>query len=49
MEGAQTLKDRKPPHQQLTVKDNGLTATQEVLYQEEFKRADKATEKNRKK
>jgi len=37
------MKDRKPPHQQLTVKDNGLSATQEVNYQQEFKRADKAT------
>jgi hypothetical protein len=43
------MKNRKPPHQQLTVKDNGLTATQEVLYQQEFKRADKATEKSKKK
>jgi len=37
------MKDRKPPHQQLTVEDNGLTTTQEVLYQKEFKRADSAT------
>lgn len=40
------MPDRKPPHEQLTVKDNGLTSTQEVLYQQEFKKADKATSKN---
>ena len=40
------MPDRKPPHEQLTVKDNGLTSTQEVLYQQEFKKADQATQKN---
>lgn len=40
------MKDRKPPHEQLTVKDNGLTSTQEVLYHEEFKRADQRTKKD---
>ena len=40
------MKDRKlPPHQQMTMKDNGLTSTQEVLYPSDFKRADKATGK----
>lgn len=33
---------KKPPHKQLTDKNNGLSSMQEVLYQEEFKRADKA-------
>lgn len=37
------MKDGKPPHQQLTVEDNGLTSTQEVIYQQEYKRADRAT------
>ena len=40
------MTDRKPPHEQLTVKGNGLTSTQEVLYQQEFKKADKATQKS---
>lgn len=40
------MPDRKPPHEQFAVKDNGLTSTQEVLYQQEFKKADKATQKN---
>ena len=40
------MPDRKPPHEQLTVKDNGLTSTQEVLYQQEFKKADQVTQKN---
>ncbi|WP_144510137.1 YfhE family protein [Bacillus sp. FJAT-22090] len=39
------MKDRKPPHEQLTMKNNGLTKTQEVLYQEEFKHADKEIRK----
>ncbi|MEK9198512.1 YfhE family protein [Ureibacillus sp. 179-F W5.1 NHS] len=38
--------NEKAPHEQLTTKDNGLTSTQEVLYRKEFKRADKANEKN---
>ena len=41
------MKNQRPPHEQLTTKDNGLTSTQEVLYQKEFKHADKAV-KNRK-
>ena len=39
------MKNRKPPHEQFTMKDNGLTSMQEVLYQKEFNRADKATTK----
>ncbi|RHW38737.1 YfhE family protein [Lysinibacillus yapensis] len=45
----QSLKEHKQPHEQLTVQDNQLTATQEVLYQEEFKRADHATKKENQK
>ena len=33
---------KKPPHGQLTDRNNGLSSMQEVLYQEEFRRADKA-------
>ncbi|RUL51281.1 YfhE family protein [Lysinibacillus sp. BW-2-10] len=36
----------KEPHQHLTVQDNQMTKTQEVLYQKEFKKADAATKKN---
>ncbi|WP_233549398.1 YfhE family protein [Lysinibacillus yapensis] len=43
------MKEHKQPHEQLTVQDNQLTATQEVLYQEEFKRADHATKKENQK
>lgn len=35
------MSEKRPPHQQLTDKNNGLLSTQEVLYQEEFKKADK--------
>lgn len=28
---------KKPAHEQLTMKNNGLTKTQEVLYQRDFK------------
>lgn len=40
------MKNGKKPNEQMTKKDNGLTATQEVLYQREFKRANNTTEKN---
>lgn len=43
------MKERKPLHEQLTMKNNGLTATQEVLYRKEFKRAYKATQGNQNK
>ncbi|SES09789.1 YfhE family protein [Psychrobacillus sp. OK032] len=39
------MNNHKPPHEQFTMKDNGLTSMQEVLYQKEFNRADKATTK----
>lgn len=45
------MSGKKPPHEQLTDKNNGLSSAQEVLYQEEYKRADKAAknEKDNKK
>ncbi|TQR05534.1 YfhE family protein [Psychrobacillus soli] len=39
------MKNRKPPHEQFTMKNNGLSSMQEVLYQKEFNRADNATTK----
>ncbi|WP_156316760.1 YfhE family protein [Bacillus sp. FJAT-22090] len=39
------MKNRKQPHEQFTMKDNGLSSMQEVLYQKEFNRADKETNK----
>ena len=36
------MSEKKLPHEKMTVKSNGLTSTQEVLYQEEFRKADKA-------
>lgn len=41
--GVFTMKNRKQPHEQFTMKDNGLSSMQEVLYQKEFNRADKET------
>ncbi|EGQ24175.1 MULTISPECIES: YfhE family protein [Sporosarcina] len=38
------MSEKKPPHETLTEKNNGLKAAQEVHYAEDFKRADKATE-----
>ncbi|MCZ2258219.1 YfhE family protein [Sporosarcina sp. G11-34] len=32
----------RPPHERMTDKNNGLTSAQEVLYNEEFKKADNA-------
>ncbi|MFJ8064960.1 YfhE family protein [Psychrobacillus sp. NPDC096426] len=39
------MKNRKPPHEQFTMKENGLTSMQEVRYQKAYNRADKATTK----
>ncbi|KKB33641.1 YfhE family protein [Bacillus thermotolerans] len=33
---------RREPHERMTEKNNGLSDTQEVLYQKEFKKADRA-------
>ncbi|EPD51448.1 hypothetical protein HMPREF1210_02046 [Paenisporosarcina sp. HGH0030] len=37
------MSERKPPHQQMSEENNGLSAAQEVLYNEEFNKADKAS------
>ena len=49
MRGVLFVKEHKEPHEQLTVQDNQLTQAQEVLYHDEFKRADNATKKNNQK
>lgn len=43
------MSEKKPPHEQMTDKNNGLSSMQEVLYQEEYKSADaiKEQEKNK--
>ncbi|MET3574493.1 YfhE family protein [Bhargavaea ullalensis] len=38
------MNEKKPPHERMTEKNNGLSDTQEVLYQDDFNRADAATE-----
>ncbi len=40
------MKEQKQPHEKMTMTNNGLSKTQEVVYQKEFNRADKATENN---
>ena len=35
------MKERKQPHEKFTLKDNGLSSMQEVIYPKEFNRADK--------
>ncbi|WP_425505468.1 YfhE family protein [Sporosarcina jiandibaonis] len=40
--------EKKAPHERMTEKNNGLSSTQEVTYQREFKKADNAV-KNEKK
>ncbi len=37
------MSEKKPPHQQMSEENNGLTDAQEVLYNEEFNKADKAS------
>ncbi|WP_019412443.1 YfhE family protein [Paenisporosarcina sp. TG20] len=37
------MSERKPPHQQMSEENNGLSDAQEVLYNEEFNKADKAS------
>ncbi|PID03256.1 YfhE family protein [Sporosarcina sp. P2] len=43
------MSENKQPHKTLTDKNNGLSSTQEVLYDKEFKRADQATKQDNKK
>ncbi|MBB4824538.1 hypothetical protein HNO89_001762 [Sporosarcina luteola] len=40
------MNEKKQPHERLTEKNNGLKATQEVLYAKDFKRADNALKKD---
>ncbi|QUW21965.1 YfhE family protein [Sporosarcina sp. Marseille-Q4063] len=42
------MNEKKAPHERMTEKNNGLSSTQEVTYQKEFKKADNAVknEKN---
>lgn len=40
------MKPKKEPHEKMTTKNNGLTATQEVLYDEEYRKADNASKNN---
>lgn len=42
------MSEKKPPHEQLTERNNGLSSTQEVLYQEEYRKADKVSKNNNK-
>ncbi|EMR07171.1 hypothetical protein C772_00816 [Bhargavaea cecembensis DSE10] len=39
-------KGNREPHERMAETNNGLRDTQEVLYQDEFKRADAAGKKN---
>jgi hypothetical protein len=43
------LSEKKPIHEQMTTKNNGLSSMQEVVYQEEFKKADKVIKSGEKK
>ncbi|WP_252504768.1 YfhE family protein [Sporosarcina sp. Marseille-Q4943] len=40
------MKQKKEPHERLTERNYGLSSTQEVLYQKEFKSADKAAKED---
>ncbi|MHA6258480.1 YfhE family protein [Sporosarcina sp. CAU 1771] len=44
----QYMHKKKEPHKQMTEKNNNLTSTQEVLYQEVFNKADKINNVKRK-
>ncbi|KAA0965624.1 YfhE family protein [Sporosarcina sp. ANT_H38] len=39
------MNEKKSPHQEMTEKNNGLSSAQEVLYQEEYKKADNVVKK----
>ncbi len=41
------MSKNREPHQKMTTQSNGLTKTQEVLYQEEFKKADRHSNGNK--
>ncbi|SDJ04185.1 YfhE family protein [Alteribacillus bidgolensis] len=36
------MDEKKPPHKQMTDKNNGLSSTQEVIYPGDYKEADEA-------
>jgi hypothetical protein len=40
MKGSLKMPKDREPHEKMTTVSNGLSKTQEVLYQEEFKKAD---------
>ncbi|AQQ51964.1 YfhE family protein [Planococcus lenghuensis] len=41
------MAEDKKPHEKITDKNNGLSDTQEVLYPDDFKKADEADEQQR--
>lgn len=42
MKGASHMNTKKEPHEQMTEKNNNLKSAQEVHYQKDFNKADKA-------
>ena len=42
------MTEKREPHERMTDKNNGLTSAQEVLYNEEFDKADKVAENEKK-
>ena len=49
LKGEKQMKPKKEPHEKMTTKSNGLSSTQEVLYDEEFRKADNASKNQEKK
>lgn len=47
-EAKRQMTDKRQPHEHMTEKNNGLTSAQEVLYDEEFQKADQAGKKENK-
>ena len=43
-----SMSEKRTPHERMTDKNNGLSSTQEVLYQREFKKADNAANNEKK-
>lgn len=41
------MAEEKQPHEKMTEKNNGLNDSQEVLYSEDFKKADKAEQREK--
>lgn len=44
MKGASHMNNKKEPHEQMTEKNNNLSSAQEVHYQKDYNKADKAME-----